>query len=304
MAITSGFFNSVNGDRKYNSEQMSALFNGIINDGIFASIGTAFSVTSVGGNDITVGIGRAWFNGIWVNNDAIEPFTLEESEVLLNRWDAVIIEIDKTDSVRIGTVKVIKGTPATDAVYPAMTRNNDVNQYALAYIYRGANTSGITQAEITSVIGSGDTPFITGVLKVLSIDTIVAQWQSEFKHWTNENTLEYLTWFASISGTLGDDPATELAKHHVQRSILIPASGWGDTYPYENTVEIGGLLASSDLKIIGVVHGDGNTLEQDKAIDKAAGFLMFNPNGVQDGAITFRAKKKPEIDITVVTEGG
>ena len=34
MAFTCGFFNSENGDRKYNAEQMSAIFDGIIADGV------------------------------------------------------------------------------------------------------------------------------------------------------------------------------------------------------------------------------------------------------------------------------
>ena len=34
MSLTSGFYNSLDGDRTYNAEQMSELFDGIINDGI------------------------------------------------------------------------------------------------------------------------------------------------------------------------------------------------------------------------------------------------------------------------------
>ena len=44
MALTSGFYNSINGDRTYNAEQMSSIFDGIINDGVFASIGKVFQV--------------------------------------------------------------------------------------------------------------------------------------------------------------------------------------------------------------------------------------------------------------------
>ena len=49
MSVSSGFFNSLNGDRKYNAEQMSAIFDGLIIDGVFASIGTAFAVKAAGG---------------------------------------------------------------------------------------------------------------------------------------------------------------------------------------------------------------------------------------------------------------
>lgn len=32
MAVTYGFFNSVNGDRKYNADQMSSYFEGLVTD--------------------------------------------------------------------------------------------------------------------------------------------------------------------------------------------------------------------------------------------------------------------------------
>ena len=40
MSVTYGFYNSLNGDRKYDSAQISSIFDGLIVDGIFASIGT------------------------------------------------------------------------------------------------------------------------------------------------------------------------------------------------------------------------------------------------------------------------
>ena len=39
MAFTYGFFNSLNGDRKYTAEQLSSIFDGLITDGVFDSIG-------------------------------------------------------------------------------------------------------------------------------------------------------------------------------------------------------------------------------------------------------------------------
>lgn len=45
MTVTFGFYNSLNSDRLYNALQMSSLFDGIITDGVFASIGTSMIVT-------------------------------------------------------------------------------------------------------------------------------------------------------------------------------------------------------------------------------------------------------------------
>ena len=188
MSVTSGFFNSLNGDRRYNAEQMSSIFDGIINDGVFANIGTAFGVRADTGNTITVGIGRAWFNSTWLLNDSILPLTADDSEILLDRIDAVIIEIDHSEAVREGSIKIVKGTPSSNPQRPAMIHTSEVNQYPLAYIYREANSSSIIQADITNMVGTSSTPYITGILQVQNIDNIVAQWKNQWTTFYNEET--------------------------------------------------------------------------------------------------------------------
>lgn len=186
MSVTSGFFNSLNGDRRYNAEQMSAIFDGIINNGIFASIGTAFGVRSATGNNITVGIGRAWFNSAWIYNDSILPLECEESEVVLNRYDAVVIEVNHSQEVRSGTIKIVQGTPGSTAAKPTMLHTDYVHQYPLAYIYRPAGSSGISQSNIENRIGTSECPYITAILQVTNIDNIVAQWESEWDVWSGQ----------------------------------------------------------------------------------------------------------------------
>lgn len=100
MSVTYGFYNSLNGDRKYNAEQVSSLFDGLIIDGVFASVGTAFAVKATTGITVNVGIGKAWFNHTWTLNDSILPLEAPEAEVLLDRIDAVVLEVDATESVR------------------------------------------------------------------------------------------------------------------------------------------------------------------------------------------------------------
>lgn len=227
MSVTSGFFNSINGDRRYNAEQMSSIFDGIINDGVFANIGTAFRVRADTGNTITVGIGRAWFNSTWLLNDSILPLTADDSEILLDRIDAVVIEINRSESVREGSIKIVKGTPSSTPQRPAMIRTSEVNQYPLAYIYRRANSSSITQADITNMVGTSSCPYITAILQVTNIDNIVAQWESQWAEWfTNETSegnnqmsqwmgekqLEFNTWFGNLQAVLDGNVATKLAK--------------------------------------------------------------------------------------------
>lgn len=226
MSVTSGFFNSFNGDRRYNAEQMSAIFNGIINDGVFASVGTAFAVSATTGVTVNVGTGRAWFNSTWLLNDSILPVTLDISEVVLDRIDAVVIEIDRSDSVRAGSIKVVKGTPSGEPVNPTLLHTDDVNQYPLAYIYRTAGSGTINQADITNMVGSSSCPYITGLLQVVNIDNVVAQWKAQWDQWFADTTsdseeeasawfaeskAEFDAWFDSLTVTLEDNVAATLA---------------------------------------------------------------------------------------------
>ena len=188
MAVTGGFYNALNGDRKYNAEQMSAIFDGVINDGIFANVGNTFNVTALRDFVVTVDTGRAWFNSKWIYNDAVLPVELEEPDILLDRIDAVVIEIDTSETVRASSIKVVKGTPASTPQNPAMASTLFVHQYPLAYIRRPAGSIAITQSQITSMIGTSSTPYITGILRVQNIDNIVAQWGAQWIEWFSATT--------------------------------------------------------------------------------------------------------------------
>lgn len=183
MSVTSGFFNSLNGDRKYNAEQMSSIFDGIIRDGIFASIGNVFQVKAAAGSRVTIDTGKAWFNHAWVYNDALISLAVSQSELILDRYDAVVIEVDHSDAVRAGSIKVIKGTPSSTPQYPTMASSEFVHQYPLAYIYVTAGATEITQDKITNMVGTSSCPYITGILEVHNIDNIVAQWEAQWEYW-------------------------------------------------------------------------------------------------------------------------
>lgn len=216
MSITSGFYNSLNGDRKYNAEQMSAIFDGIINDGILANVGDTFTVRASIGTTVTIAAGRAWFNSTWVYNDALYPLTLTNSELLLDRIDAIVIEINRDDNIRKSDIKAVKGVPSSNPVYPELTNEGVIHQYPLAYIYRSAGSTEITQADITSMIGKSVCPYVTGILQVQNIDNIVAQWEAEFDEWTAAEKSDFMTWFRELETVLAGDVATALAEHVIE----------------------------------------------------------------------------------------
>ena len=196
MSVSSGFFNSLNGDRKYNAAQMSAIFDGLIIDGVFASIGTAFAVKAAGGLTVNVGVGKAWFDRTWTVNDSILPMTAPEAEVLLDRIDAVVLEVNGMESVRENTIKFVKGNPSSAPSRPTLTNEGNVHQYPLCYIYRKYGTAVINQADITPMVGTESTPFVTGILQTVSLDELLGKWQDELDRFTDARSQEVDDWIA------------------------------------------------------------------------------------------------------------
>ena len=196
MSVSSGFFNSLNGDRKYNAAQMSAIFDGLIIDGVFASIGTAFAVKAAGGLTVNVGIGKAWFDHTWTVNDSILPMTAPEAEVLLDRIDAVGLEVNGMESIRENTIKFVKGNPSSAPSRPILTNEGNVHQYPLCYIYRKYGTAVINQADITPMVGTESTPFVTGILQTISLDELLGKWQDELDRFTDARSQEVDDWIA------------------------------------------------------------------------------------------------------------
>lgn len=199
MSLTYGFFNSVDGDRMYNAIQVSSIFDGIIEDGIFGSIGDTFQVLATTGLGTSIGTGRAWFNHTWTYNDAVIQIVLDGSDPILPRYDAIILEVDESVGVRANSIKKVTGTPATTPAYPTLTNTEYVHQYPLAYILVNGGSTSITQASIENMIGSGSCPFVMGPLSVVSTNDLVAQWEEEF-----------ISWFEQMQDQLSEDAAGNL----------------------------------------------------------------------------------------------
>jgi hypothetical protein len=202
MSVTYGFYNSINGDRKYNALEMSSIFDGIIVDGVYMSIGDALNVKSSGGMGITVGTGRAWFNHTWTLNDSVMPLTIESSDVLLNRIDAVVLEVNNDSDVRKNTIKIVKGSPASKPVKPSLIESELVNQHPLAYITIGKGVPSISQSNIENAVGTSACPYVTGVLKGMDIDKLVAQWGAQWAEWLSSNTDPVICCSLSVSSLI------------------------------------------------------------------------------------------------------
>jgi hypothetical protein len=227
MAFSYGFYNSLNGDRKYDSEDLSRMFDGIIYDGVIGAVGDTFAVKAGTGNTVNVSSGRAWFNHTWTYNDAPMPISCGSAAVLLDRYDAIVLEVNAASDVRKNSIKVVTGTEASNPAKPAMENTEFVHQYPLAYILRKAGSSSISQSNIENAVGTEACPICTGVLKSLNVEQMMAQWEAQFDEW-----------FQSAKDTLSGDVAGNLLNKIEKAEDKIP-------YMYTATLSVNNWIRSS-----------------------------------------------------------
>lgn len=217
MAWTSGFFNSVNGDRRYNAEQMSKIFEGLITSGVYASVGNKLAVQPNSGMTIQIATGRGWFAHHWVNNDSEYRLTLEESDVVLKRYVAVCIKVDETGAVRDAVPYLKYGEFASSPVKPTMTRTETVKEYCLAYIYVGAGVSEIKASDIEDTrANEALCGWVTGLIEQLNSATLFAQFTAIFNEW-----------FGGLQDFINEEVETKLVNAlPISVTLTLEAGGW------------------------------------------------------------------------------
>lgn len=190
MSVTYGFYNSKNGDRKYNSRQLSSIFDGIIQDGIYQNYGHHFNVSDArvvngtNGMKVYIETGRAWLNHTWTLNDSILALDILPADLSLPRIDTVVIEVNETN--RYNVIMVKEGVPAESPTPPTLLNTETIHQYPLADIRVNKGTTAIGLGSITNRIGKSPpegTPFVTGLFETMSIDSVVANWEAQWEDW-------------------------------------------------------------------------------------------------------------------------
>ena len=204
MPITSGFYNSVNGDRVYDADQFGSLFDGIISEGIFPNVGDKFFVRPVNNTmGVYVGSGKAWLNRRWVENAGDETLTVQAANASLDRIDSVVLSVDTSKAVRAAKFEVIKGTAAATPRPPLIASEGEKKYFVLANIKVVKNSRAVIPENITNFVGSSLTPYVGGPTNTINLDALQTKLQGEFN-----------TWFDSVRDALqnaGGNTSTDVA---------------------------------------------------------------------------------------------
>ena len=311
MSLTGGFFNSKDHDRRYNAESISRLFDGIIEDGVYETYGDKFIVRQASGMDVKIGTGRAWFDHCWILNDAKYRITIDSSEVVLDRIDTIVIDVDHSTPVRAVSFKVVRGIPASSPVAAELVNEEDHKQHPICRIRVKAGATEITDANITNLVGTRECPFVIGVLKVLKADELLAQWASDysqwkaangddFKKWQASEEAAFMEWFSDLTGSI--DPSSDVATQIITelnnikmryKAVTIVPSDWESCDETFNGLTY---HAKKNIPVIGVTENDtacwlevtsGAALYQEALVSGLGSFTIYSEKA-EEVAMHFR----------------
>lgn len=167
MAITYGFFDSVNGDRKYTAAQIGRYLQGIISSGVYPDSSTALQVVAGTGMQVIVQPGRAMLDYHFMENDSQLALALSPAGTM-DRVDAVVMRLDMNN--RLCEIAVKEGVPAASPVVPTLTRTGTVKEYMLASVHVPKLSSAVSQANITDTRhNSAVCGWVRGVIRQESV---------------------------------------------------------------------------------------------------------------------------------------
>lgn len=280
MAWTSGFFNSVNGDRLYNADQMSRIFEGLITDGVYASVGNKLAVQPNRGMIVQIATGRGWFGRHWVNNDSEYTLTVADPDVILNRYVAVCIKVDDTDAVRDAVPYLKYGEFASKPAKPTMIRTELVKEYCLAYIYIKAGATSITAADIEDTrANEALCGWVTGLIEQLNSATLFTQFTAIFNEWFN-----------GLVDMINENTEAVLVNAlPVNLTVTLPVSGWvAENGLYKQSVTVTGMNATKSV----IVNPSSDSITTYPASE-------IKCSGQSTNTLEFTAVSKPTTDINV-----
>lgn len=203
------FWNSDDGDRKYNADSFEKWLKKFFTSGVFEG---DLQVTASSGMTVSVGTGYCNLFGKVGLFETASSITLDPANSVYPRIDTIVIERNDTD--REITVHKVTGAYSGDSPVPTARVWDTVNgiyQLVLAQIYVGVGASEITQANITdkrqdtSVCG-----YITGTVTEMDFSQFTAQFNAYYAEFVAGNEADFDEWFDEMKDQLSEDAAGHL----------------------------------------------------------------------------------------------
>ena len=194
--LKTGFFNSVDGDRKYSADDLSSFFVKLISDGVFPNPSNNLKVVAKSGLTVTVKEGFGFIKAKYAENTSDYDLTLDAADTDNPRIDRIVLRLSTTN--RNITLNILKGTPAAEPEAPALTRTSTVYELCLASIAVAANATAIATADITDTRGNSSLcGYVYGLIQQIDTTDLFNQYNDAFVTWF-ENLQTTLTYNARV----------------------------------------------------------------------------------------------------------
>lgn len=243
MALITGYYNSLNGDRKYNAETIAKYFAGLFTRGVLQNYNGKFLVLANGGMKVSVKTGKAFFSdGKWIENTADITLTLDPSDVVLSRVDRIVLRNDKNEGVRNASVILKKGIPGANPVAPALQNDTYVEELCLCDIKVNKLAENITQANITNTIPNTSLcGYVTGLIDQVDTSDLYKQYETAYKEFYDKSNKEFNDWFQNLKENLS---TSTLMRQYTNRAVT--------TQQDQTVIDIGIPQYDPDLDILEV----------------------------------------------------
>lgn len=259
--------------------------------GVFGADGNASVAPVLDTMAVTVSDGNGWISndkgyGVvwWLDSETTSGSKLrlyvDMADGVLPRIDRVVVSWQTTNYVALPEVKILKGTPASNPVAPALTNNNLLRQISLAAIYVPAGATAITSALITD---ERLNPAVCGLVTCgIGIDTSVMNDQFE----------AFLDYIQRELSELEAGTAVEMKKR-LFNNVSVPVSAFVENTTYEEqgygfraAVALDGVISSMIPEVIfGMADAVGG---------------IFSPVAeTYNGGIYIYAAREPEETVTI-----
>ena len=191
----SGFFASINGDRKYKSDLIATFFSKLFTNGVFNN-----GLQVQANNDMTVTLksGTAFINGYFYNNTVDKVINISLSDTEQSRIDSIVLRFSKENREIIADV--LEGSYADNPIAPELTRNSNIYELKICNILVNKQADSITSAMIEDCrFNSDDCGNVVQAVQTIDTTNIFAQYEAKFNELFNQ-----------MKGILSEDSAGQL----------------------------------------------------------------------------------------------
>lgn len=304
MAEMSFPYGSVNHDRRYKSSDFRAYYALFLGNGVFYKNSDALKVNEGDGMTVMLSIGNAFIEGAGYRNTAALALKLDTADGALSRIDRIVIRNDY--KIRDTYAAVLKGTYSAQPQAPALTRNADAYEIAVADVLVAKGVASITQADITDTrLNTELCGIVTGLVQQADTTEIFNQFEAyleDFKaqyiadivdwtgneessmtEWERTQKEAFLEWVEEIKQILNESVAGNLQNEIEAEALTAFRRHYGLTNSDTEFMPDGSIVVTNEESTLTVTKGtdeDGNkqiTERLERGIDTYEKVTTFLP---------------------------